>query len=813
MRIAIVAPSPVPFTIGGAENFWWGLTHAINQRTPHQADLIKLPYREGDGWELLASYRRFSELDLNHFDLLISSKYPAWMVAHPNHYCYLQHKLRGLYDTYHLTGLPEEVPVSAPTVKALLDFMAANQGRREALAEFFERVDRLQLDDALGPEPLAFPGPLIRRLVHWLDEVALSPPAIKKYLAISRTVARRQAYFPDEATVEVVHHPSNLPRFKTGRYRYFLTVSRLDNAKRVRLMIEAMGRVESPVDLMIAGTGPEHESLRELAAGDPRIHFLGFVNDADLIDLYADALAVLYLPYDEDYGLVTIEAMMSEKPVITTTDAGGPNEFVVDGENGFSVAPDALALAEKMEWLANNLDACARMGVAGKSRVSHITWERTVAGLLPEDVKDRSLNSRRRPPQRRKLTVVNPFPVYPPKSGGQNRAFHLYRCLSAHFDIDWVCLSGPEQAAAEKVIAPGLKQVVIPKSEAHTHHEYLDYESKVAVPIADVALPLLYSLTPAFVEAIGISSANADLVIASHPYVLPAILDVYQGPIWYDAHNVEVDLKSGILPHNRTGRELLQVTRTWEERCCQTGRIIMTCSPEDRKRLSRCYQIEEDRIFVVPNGVDLDSVPFYPAAKRAALKHKLGFDALFIVLFLGSWHGPNLQAIEHVLDLAERMPDLCFWLVGSACSTLDPAECPKNALLLGTVEDEFKEVVLGLADVALNPMTSGSGTNLKVLEYLAAGIPVISTPFGIRGLDIESGTHLVVAEPDQFQGAIHGLRTQHRGALDGMVDAACRRVRNRYGWQRIAEKFLEQLAVRSRNPFETEEHQAVVTEA
>ena len=71
--------------------------------------------------------------------------------------------------------------------------------------------------------------------------------------------------------------------------------------------------------------------LREFAGDDPRIELLGFVNDDEVSSLYADALAVPYVPLDEDYGLVTFEAMACGKPVITTHDAGGPLEFVVDG--------------------------------------------------------------------------------------------------------------------------------------------------------------------------------------------------------------------------------------------------------------------------------------------------------------------------------------------------------------------------------------------------------------------------------------------------------------------------------------------------
>ena len=105
MKIAIIAPSPVPYTVGGAEKLWWGMLDAFRRYSDHEVELLKTPTRESTFSELLDSYNYYARLDLNHFDLVISTKYPAWMVWHDNHWVYLQHKLRGLYDTYP-AGMP-----------------------------------------------------------------------------------------------------------------------------------------------------------------------------------------------------------------------------------------------------------------------------------------------------------------------------------------------------------------------------------------------------------------------------------------------------------------------------------------------------------------------------------------------------------------------------------------------------------------------------------------------------------------------------------------------------------------------------------
>ena len=65
MKIAVIGPSPVPFTIGGIENLMWGLCETINQTTEHQCELIKLPSRELNFWDLIETYYSFYKLDVS----------------------------------------------------------------------------------------------------------------------------------------------------------------------------------------------------------------------------------------------------------------------------------------------------------------------------------------------------------------------------------------------------------------------------------------------------------------------------------------------------------------------------------------------------------------------------------------------------------------------------------------------------------------------------------------------------------------------------------------------------------------------------
>ncbi len=108
------------------------------------------------------------------------------------------------------------------------------------------------------------------------------------------------------------------------------------------------------------------------------------MDDDELIDLYAGALAVVYPPFDEDFGYVTLEAFLARKPVITCTDSGGPNEFVVDGVNGFVCAPNPEALAAAIDQLAARPVARRRDGRCRPRRRAphHVGRRDRKAGLV-----------------------------------------------------------------------------------------------------------------------------------------------------------------------------------------------------------------------------------------------------------------------------------------------------------------------------------------------------------------------------------------------------------------------------------------------
>jgi glycosyltransferase involved in cell wall biosynthesis len=202
----------------------------------------------------------------------------------------------------------------------------------------------------------------------------------------ARNTAARLAKF-NGLSAEALYHPPRLaPRLVEGPYgEYVLSVGRLESVKRVNLIIEAMPYATPGLRLVIAGDGTQRQNAEhaaEVAGIADRVTFLGTVGDDELIGLYAGALAVVYPPFDEDFGYVTLESFLARKPVITCTDSGGPNEFVIDGINGFVCAPAAGELASAINRLASDRARAASMGDAGYEVARQITWDGVIEKLV-----------------------------------------------------------------------------------------------------------------------------------------------------------------------------------------------------------------------------------------------------------------------------------------------------------------------------------------------------------------------------------------------------------------------------------------------
>jgi glycosyltransferase involved in cell wall biosynthesis len=202
--------------------------------------------------------------------------------------------------------------------------------------------------------------------------------------ATSGNVARRLRESTGLEAEIMPHPPAPLAYRCDEPGDYVFTVNRLAPEKRVDLLVEAVA-ADPTLRAVVAGDGPDRQRLERLAADrglNGRVEFVGRVSDEELAELYAGCLGVFYAPVDEDFGMVPFEAFLSGKPVLTTTDAGGPLDVVRDGETGVVVAPEPADVSRGLNWLRSHGEDAKTLGARGRALAEAVTWDACIERLL-----------------------------------------------------------------------------------------------------------------------------------------------------------------------------------------------------------------------------------------------------------------------------------------------------------------------------------------------------------------------------------------------------------------------------------------------
>jgi glycosyltransferase involved in cell wall biosynthesis len=342
-RSVVVCEARVPFVRGGAELLVDGLIREL-QRHGYRAERASVPFKWYPKEELLAQAAAWRLVDLSEsngepIDTVIATKFPTYFVRHPRKVTWLLHQYRALYDMF---GTP------------------------------YSEFDHTEADVRLRDRLIALDTEVLRE-------------SSRLFTIADNTTARVARYNGLEA--ETLYHPPPLAgKLKSGPAGdYVLSVGRLEANKRVDLIVRALKHAGRTISLVVAGEGPLRASLEALAESEgvgDRVRFTGAVDEAALVELYANALAVVFPPFDEDYGYVTLEAFLARKPVVTTSDAGGPLEFVTHDGTGLVAEPDAAALGAAIARLAGDRALARTLGDAGYERARAITWDGVVERLM-----------------------------------------------------------------------------------------------------------------------------------------------------------------------------------------------------------------------------------------------------------------------------------------------------------------------------------------------------------------------------------------------------------------------------------------------
>jgi glycosyltransferase involved in cell wall biosynthesis len=347
MRI-LIATVHVPFIRGGAEVHAEGLRDALRAEG-HEAEILAVPFKWYPPERILDHMLACRLLDVTEVmgtpvDLLIGLRFPAYLIPHPNKVLWILHQFRTAYELW---------------------------------------------DHQLGDLIYAPNGVEVRDAIRQADRqfIALA----QAVFANSANVAARLKYFCDIEAAPLYHPPPNAEEFYTCEAEdYLFFPSRLCLPKRQSLVLEALAHTKQPVRVRFAGAAdqPTYRGELKSLARKLRVHnraeWLGEISELEKRELYARALAVVYPPIDEDYGYVTLEAMLASKPLIVASDSGGPLEFVRHEETGLIAEPQATSLAKAFDRVWQDRTAAKRWGEAGRGLYKRmdITWSRVVRKLL-----------------------------------------------------------------------------------------------------------------------------------------------------------------------------------------------------------------------------------------------------------------------------------------------------------------------------------------------------------------------------------------------------------------------------------------------
>lgn len=345
----IVATTQVPFVQGGAEVHARSLIEAL-RTAGHAAEIVAVPFKWYPPERMLDAMLACRLLDLTEangrpIDRIIGLKFPAYLIPHPSKVLWILHQHRQAYEQW-------DGPLS--------DMIYYGNGR--------------EVRDA------------IRRA-----DTKLIPEA-KHVFTNSENVSRRLRQYCGLGSTPLYHPPHNPEGFECDRAdNYFFFPSRINASKRQHLAVQGlanMGRSDTRLIFCGESEDPNYYDLlqREIDTHGlrSRVEFLGRVSEREKVLLYARSRGVIYTPHDEDYGYITLEAMLSSKPVITCVDSGGPLEFVVNGETGWIVPPHGEGIGEAMHRLQSDPSRAAALGRAGRAVYTsrNITWPAVVEKLL-----------------------------------------------------------------------------------------------------------------------------------------------------------------------------------------------------------------------------------------------------------------------------------------------------------------------------------------------------------------------------------------------------------------------------------------------
>lgn len=319
---------------------------------------------------------------------------------------------------------------------------------------------------------------------------------------------------------------------------------------------------------------------------------------------------------------------------------------------------------------------------------------------------------------------------------------------------------------------------------------------KVLKRFVNVGRPsALYFYDFLFVLRVSLLLREADIIQieqqASGGLLIPFVKKVLKRPVVVDCHDVFQALR---IKHTSIFRRMLETFL--EKLAYRNADLLLTVSKIEKEFIissgfQRCV------IEVVPNGVDTKS--FKKSSEQTGIRKKFGLGGFQIVVFVGNLeYLPNREAIQLLSSVItprvlDKVKDVKFLVVGKLENEM---ELP-GLTFTGFVDNVSD--ILSVSDVAVAPLFQGSGTRLKILEYLSCAVPVVTTSVGVEGLNVANGVNVLIEDDmDKFSMKIIEL-LQDEKFRRNIGKAGRELVVNEYDWLNIARKLGEAYCTLTKN--------------
>jgi len=346
-----------------------------------------------------------------------------------------------------------------------------------------------------------------------------------------------------------------------------------------------------------------------------------------------------------------------------------------------------------------------------------------------------------------KILISDTAPLYPPLWGGPKRIWSLYGNFSRElFDITYVGIDfalEKEKRYSFNRIKDNFKEIlcVFPP-----HYYFWHILEKNVFRNTSLDLFAYLWVHSDWQFKYILNSQDADILICSHPW---SVLSMRKKPgqfFIYDAHNCEYLLMDRILGEHKFKKLILKQVKKIEQVACRKSDLILACSDNEKIDLINLYKINSDKIIITTNGTNIPKDYGNPGREKSRMDLGIPLNAK-VVIFIGAYYKPNIDAVRFILErLAPNLNEFMFLIVGTVSDAFSRQELPQNIKFSGQVTDDKLNAALEASDVAINPMSDGSGINIKMLDYMSFGLPIVTTECGARGI-VSAGKLPVVICP------------------------------------------------------------------